>query len=50
MAIMKKYFEKLSSALLGQRYSELSSGEKKVIDSIAENTAVAENVNETDNN
>jgi uncharacterized membrane protein len=50
MAIMKKYFEKLSSALLGQRYSELSSGEKKVIDSIAENTAVAENVNETFNN
>lgn len=47
--LMKKYFENLASALLGLRYSELSSGEKKVIDSIAESTSVAENVNETFN-
>lgn len=33
--------------MLGQNYGELSSGEKKVIDSIAENTSVSENVNET---
>jgi len=44
---MKKYFENLASALLAQKYSELSTGEKKVIDSIAENTAVAENINES---
>lgn len=44
---MKKYFENLAKALLGQAYGELSTGEKKVIASIAENTAVTENVNET---
>lgn len=44
---MKKYFENLANALLGQQYSDLSSGEKKVIDSIAENTAVAENINDS---
>jgi uncharacterized membrane protein len=44
---MKKYFENLAHALLGQTYGELSSGEQKVIESIAESTAVAENVNET---
>ena len=44
---MRKYFENLAKALLGQNYSDLSSGEKKVIESIAESTAVAENVNET---
>ncbi len=44
---MLKYFENLAKALLGQGYSELSSGEKKVIESIAESTSVSENVNET---
>ncbi|MFA0813997.1 DUF1003 domain-containing protein [Microbulbifer epialgicus] len=44
---MKKYFENLARALLGQPYGDLSSGEKKVIDSIAEKTSVSENVNET---
>jgi uncharacterized membrane protein len=44
---MKKYFENLAKALLGQPYGTLSEGEKKVIESIAENTSVTENVNET---
>jgi len=44
---MKKYFENLAIALLGQSYGELNSGEKKVIDSIVENTSVSENVNKT---
>jgi len=44
---MKKYFENLARALLGQAYSELSSVEKKVIESIAENTSVSENINES---
>mgnify|MGYP000243774881 CR=1 FL=1 len=44
---MKKYFENLANALLGQNYIDLSAGEKKVIDSIAENTAMSENVNQT---
>ena len=44
---MKKYFENLAKALLGQAYGGLSSGEQKVIASIAENTSVTENVNET---
>jgi len=44
---MKKYFENLAKALLGQTYNELSNGEKKVIVSIAESTAVTENVNTT---
>lgn len=43
---MKKYFENLAKALLGQAYGSLSSGEQKVIESIAENTSVSENVNE----
>lgn len=43
---MKKYFENLAKALLGQPYGELSSGEKRVIESIAESTAVSENVND----
>ena len=42
---MKKYFENLAKALLGQSYGKLTEGEKKVIESIAENTAVAEDVN-----
>jgi uncharacterized membrane protein len=44
---MKKYFENLAKALLGLSYSELDAPEQKVIDSIAEHTIVAENVNET---
>jgi len=44
---MKKYFENLAKALLGQPYNELDSMEQKVIDSIAEQTVVSENVNET---
>jgi len=44
---MKKYFENLAKALLGQPFGELSTGEKKVIESIAQQTSVSENVNET---
>lgn len=44
---MKKYFENLAKALLGQPFNDLSVGAQKVIESIAENTAVSENVNET---
>ena len=44
---MKKYFENVSKTLLGQSYNDLNSGEKKVIVSIAENTSVAENINES---
>jgi len=47
--VMKKYFENLAKALLGQPFGDLSSGEQKVIESIAEHTAVTENVNETFN-
>lgn len=42
-----KYFENLAKALLGQPYGDLSKGEQKVIDSIAENTALTVNVNES---
>lgn len=42
---MKKYFENLAKALLGQSYQDLDSSEQKVIDSIAEHTTVSENVN-----
>jgi len=44
---MKKYFENLAKALLGQSYSDLDSTEQRVIDSIAEQTTISENVNET---
>lgn len=43
---MKKYFENLAKALLGQSYTELDITEQKVIDSIAESTAISENANE----
>lgn len=46
---MKKYFENLAKALLGTQFNQLSSGEKKVIESIAESTPVTEDVNETYN-
>ena len=42
---MKKYFENLANALLGVPYSDLNSGEQKVIASIAQSTSVSENVN-----
>lgn len=44
---MKKYFENLAKALLGQDFHELSSGEQKVIVSIADSTEVSVNINET---
>ena len=42
---MKKYFENLAKAMLGQPFGELTLGEQKVIESIAHNTSVSENVN-----
>ena len=44
---MKKYFENLAKALLGEPYSELDTSDKKVIESIAEHTTVTENVNDS---
>lgn len=44
---MKKYFENLAKALLGQAFNDLDSAEQKVIESIAENTPVSENVNDS---
>jgi len=44
---MKKYFENLAKALLGHTYGELTPGEQRVIESIAERRSVAENVNAT---
>ena len=44
---MKRYFENLAKALLGQTFGELDAPEQKVIESIAEHTTVAENVNES---
>ena len=44
---MKRYFENLAKALLGQAFVDLSSAEQKVIESIAEDTSVTENVNDT---
>jgi len=44
---MKKYFENLANALLGQSYARLNSTEQRVIDSIADNTSVTEDINET---
>ena len=41
---MKRYFENLAKALLGQPYGDLSTGEKNVIESIAEHTAVTKDV------
>lgn len=46
MAI-KKYFENLAKALLNQPYSKLNDTEQRVIESIAEQTTVSENVNRT---
>ncbi|GLQ31962.1 DUF1003 domain-containing protein [Litoribrevibacter albus] len=44
---MKKYFENLAKALLGQSFKDLDEAEKRVIGSIAEHTTVSENTNET---
>lgn len=44
---MKKYFQNLTKALMGKELKELDSVEKRVIDSIADHTTVAENVNDT---
>ncbi|MFT6220920.1 MAG: putative membrane protein [Candidatus Endobugula sp.] len=42
---MKKYFENLAKALLGEAYDKLGKSEQLVINSIADNTTVSENVN-----
>lgn len=44
---MKRYFENLAKALLGMKFNELNSVEQKVIESIANQQTVAENVNTT---
>lgn len=44
---MKKYFENLAKALLGVSYGELDPADRRVIESIAEHTTVAENVNDS---
>ena len=44
---MKKYFENLAKALLGVSYGELDAADRRVIESIAEHTTVAENVNDS---
>jgi uncharacterized membrane protein len=43
---MKKYFQNLTKALMGQDFKELDSSERKVIDSIAEHTTLSENIND----
>ncbi|MGH1485850.1 MAG: DUF1003 domain-containing protein [Cellvibrionaceae bacterium] len=47
MMAIKKYFENLAKALLNQSYNKLSDTEQRVIESIAEQTTVSENVNTT---
>jgi len=42
---MKKYFENLAKALLGESYDKLGKSEQLVISSIVDNTTVSENVN-----
>ncbi len=42
---MRKYFENLAKALLGQSYTDLDSVEQRVIDSIADKTPLSENIN-----
>ncbi len=44
---MKRYFENLAKALLNQKFSELEATEQKVIESIAANSSISENVNNT---
>lgn len=42
---MRRYFENLANALLGQSYKDLDTQEQKIIESIAESTPIAENSN-----
>lgn len=44
---MRRYFENLANALLGQSYKDLDSQEQKIIESIAESTPIAENSNDS---
>ncbi|MGY0216429.1 DUF1003 domain-containing protein [Endozoicomonadaceae bacterium StTr2] len=44
---MKKYFENLAKALMNQPYSTLDASGQKIIESIATQTPVAENINDT---
>ncbi|GEA11967.1 DUF1003 domain-containing protein [Alteromonas sp. KUL49] len=44
---MKKYFENLARALLGMKYGELSETEQHVIESIANSSPIATNVNKS---
>lgn len=44
---MKRYFENLAKALLGQKFAELDETEQRVIGSIAEQTTLSANVNDT---
>ncbi|WP_444897646.1 DUF1003 domain-containing protein [Microbulbifer sp. SSSA005] len=44
---MKKYFQNLTKALMGKDIKELGTSEKRVINSIADQTTLAENVNDT---
>lgn len=44
---MKKYFEKLAKALLDKPFSKLERAEKKVIESIANQAPISENINES---
>jgi uncharacterized membrane protein len=46
---MKRYFENLARALLGQSYKSLDDVERRVIDSIVEHKTVSENVNNSFN-
>lgn len=43
---MKRYFENLAKVLLGQSYKALNPSEQKIIDSIAQQTPLSENINE----
>jgi uncharacterized membrane protein len=43
---MKKYFENLAKALLGEPYDALGTTEQKIIESIADHTTVSANVND----
>ena len=44
---MKRYFENLAKALLGMKFNELNPVEQKIIESIANQQTIAENVNAT---
>lgn len=44
---MKKYFEKLAKGLLDKPFSKLETAEQKVIESIANQAPISENINES---